>query len=48
MKQCVNESNKLSSVNSTKAKDMMRQAFDYGLKTIEGKEQVIPANLLPS
>jgi hypothetical protein len=42
MKYAVNESNKLGSVNTVKAKEHMRQAFEYGLKTVRGKEQVLP------
>lgn len=42
MKFAVNESNKLGVENTTKAKEHMRQACEYGLKTISGKEQVLP------
>lgn len=41
MKFAVNESNKLGGVNTTKAKALMLQSLEYGLKTIEGKEKVL-------
>lgn len=40
MKFAVNESNKLGAVNTAKAKEHMRQAYEYGLKTIKGKRKV--------